>query len=62
MATVLDGVNHIAIVTRDMDRFIRCYQEAFEATVVPCNSSTMPAGAAPISASNAARPSTIARA
>jgi hypothetical protein len=23
METVLDGVNHIAILTRDMDRFIR---------------------------------------
>ena len=37
MATVLDGVNHIAILTRDMDRFIRFYQEAFDATVVHDN-------------------------
>ena len=35
--TVLDGVNHIAILTRDMDRFIRFYQEAFDATVVHDN-------------------------
>ena len=34
METVLDGVNHIAIVTRDMDRFIHFYREAFDATVV----------------------------
>jgi len=34
MATVLDGVNHIAIVTRDMDRFIHFYREAFDATLV----------------------------
>ena len=37
MATVLDGVNHIAVLTRDMDRFIRFYQEAFDATVVHDN-------------------------
>ncbi len=37
MATVLDGVNHIAILTSDMDRFIRFYQEAFDATVVHDN-------------------------
>ena len=37
MATVLDGVNHVAILTRDMDRFIRFYQEAFDATVVHDN-------------------------
>ena len=37
METVLDGVNHIAILTRDMDRFIRFYQEAFDATVVHDN-------------------------
>ncbi len=34
METVLDGVNHIALLTRDMDRCIRFYQEAFDATVV----------------------------
>src|SRR5262249_21308279 len=34
METVLDGVNHIAVLTKDMDRFIRFYQEAFDATVV----------------------------
>ena len=37
METVLDGVNHIAILTSDMDRFIRFYQEAFDATVVHDN-------------------------
>jgi catechol 2,3-dioxygenase-like lactoylglutathione lyase family enzyme len=29
MDRLLDGVNHIAILTADMDRFIRFYQEAF---------------------------------
>lgn len=33
----LNGVNHIAILTADMDRFIRFYQEAFDATVVSDN-------------------------
>ena len=37
METLLDGVNHIALLTRDMDRFIRFYQEAFDATVVRDN-------------------------
>jgi len=37
METLLDGVNHIALLTRDMDRFIRFYQEAFDATVVHDN-------------------------
>ena len=37
METSLDGVNHIALLTRDMDRFIRFYQEAFDATVVHDN-------------------------
>ena len=30
----LNGVNHIAILTADMDRFIRFYQEAFDAKVI----------------------------
>ncbi|HLH23588.1 MAG TPA: VOC family protein [Chloroflexota bacterium] len=33
----LNGVNHIAILTADMDRFIRFYQEAFDARVVSDN-------------------------
>ena len=37
MGTLLHGVNHVAILTADMDRFIRFYQEAFEATVVHDN-------------------------
>jgi catechol 2,3-dioxygenase-like lactoylglutathione lyase family enzyme len=37
METLLDGVNHIALLTRDMDRFIRFYQEVFDATVVHDN-------------------------
>jgi len=37
METLLDGVNHIALLTRDMDRFIRFYQEVFDAQVVHDN-------------------------
>jgi catechol 2,3-dioxygenase-like lactoylglutathione lyase family enzyme len=37
METLLDGVNHIALLTRDMDRFIRFYQEVFDAHVVHDN-------------------------
>ncbi len=33
MAALLSGVNHVALLTTDMDRFIRFYQEVFEATV-----------------------------
>src|SRR5881397_2652256 len=33
MGTLVDGVNHIAVLTADMERFIRFYQEAFDATV-----------------------------
>ena len=33
----LNGVNHIAILTADMDRFIHFYQEAFGAKVVSDN-------------------------
>jgi len=33
MGTLVDGVNHIAVLTTDMERFIRFYQEAFDATV-----------------------------
>jgi catechol 2,3-dioxygenase-like lactoylglutathione lyase family enzyme len=33
----LNGVNHIAIMTADMDRFIRFYQEAFDAQVLSDN-------------------------
>jgi len=32
--SLLDGVNHVAILTSDMDRFIRFYQDAFDAEVV----------------------------
>jgi catechol 2,3-dioxygenase-like lactoylglutathione lyase family enzyme len=37
LATLLDGVNHIAVLTADMDRFIRFYQEAFDAKVLSDN-------------------------
>jgi len=37
MGTLLDGVNHIAILTADMERFIRFYQEAFDAKVTHDN-------------------------
>ena len=37
METLLDGVNHIALLTTDMDRFIRFYQEVFDAHVVHDN-------------------------
>ena len=33
MGTLVDGVNHIAILTADMERFIRFYQKAFDAKV-----------------------------
>ena len=33
----LNGVNHIALLTKDMDRFIRFYQEAFDARVLSDN-------------------------
>ena len=33
MGTLVEGVNHIAVLTTDMERFIRFYQEAFDATV-----------------------------
>ena len=32
--SIIDGVNHVAILTADMDRFIRFWQEAFDANVV----------------------------
>ena len=32
--SLFDGVNHVAILTSDMDRFIRFYQDAFDAEVV----------------------------
>jgi catechol 2,3-dioxygenase-like lactoylglutathione lyase family enzyme len=35
--TPLNGVNHIALLTNDMERFIRFYQEAFGARVVSDN-------------------------
>jgi catechol 2,3-dioxygenase-like lactoylglutathione lyase family enzyme len=35
--SLLNGVNHIALLTADMDRFIRFYQEAFDAKVVHDN-------------------------
>lgn len=34
---LLNGVNHIAILTADADRFIRFYQEVFDARVVRDN-------------------------
>lgn len=37
MGALLEGVNHIAVLTADMDRFIRFYQDAFDATVVMDN-------------------------
>jgi catechol 2,3-dioxygenase-like lactoylglutathione lyase family enzyme len=37
MSKLLDGVNHIAVLTADADRFIRFYQEAFDAEVVSDN-------------------------
>ena len=33
MNALLSGVNHIAVLTADMDRFIRFYQEVFDAKV-----------------------------
>src|SRR5712691_11023676 len=30
---LLDGVNHVAIITDDTERFVRFYQEVFDATV-----------------------------
>lgn len=33
MSALLSGVNHIAVLTADMDRFIRFYQEVFDAKV-----------------------------
>ena len=33
----LNGVNHIAVLTADMDRFIRFYRDAFDAKVLSDN-------------------------
>ena len=30
---LLDGVNHVAVITDDTDRFVRFYEEVFDATV-----------------------------
>ena len=30
---LLDGINHVAIITDDIDRFIRFYEDVFDATV-----------------------------
>ena len=30
---LLDGVNHVAVITDDTERFVRFYQEVFDATV-----------------------------
>jgi catechol 2,3-dioxygenase-like lactoylglutathione lyase family enzyme len=30
---LLDGVNHVAVITDDTERFVRFYEEVFEATV-----------------------------
>jgi catechol 2,3-dioxygenase-like lactoylglutathione lyase family enzyme len=35
--SIIDGVNHVAILTSDMDRFIRFYNQAFDAQVVSDN-------------------------
>jgi catechol 2,3-dioxygenase-like lactoylglutathione lyase family enzyme len=35
--SIIDGVNHVAILTADMDRFIRFWEEAFGAQVVHDN-------------------------
>ncbi|MBI3980040.1 MAG: VOC family protein [Chloroflexi bacterium] len=37
MDALIDGINHVAILTAGMDRFIRFYQEAFDAQVVSDN-------------------------
>lgn len=37
MDALLAGVNHIAVLTADMDQFIRFYQEVFDAKVVMDN-------------------------
>ena len=37
MQALLEGVNHIAVLTADMDRFIHFYQEVFEAEVLMDN-------------------------
>lgn len=37
MEALLSGVNHIAVLTADMDRFIRFYQEVFDAEVMMDN-------------------------
>ena len=39
MNALLSGVNHIAVLTADMDRFIRFYQEVFDAKVEMDNTS-----------------------
>lgn len=36
-STLLDGVNHIAVLTADMDRFINFYQDVFDAQIVMDN-------------------------
>jgi catechol 2,3-dioxygenase-like lactoylglutathione lyase family enzyme len=35
--SIIDGVNHVAILTADMDRFIHFYEQAFDAQVVSDN-------------------------
>jgi hypothetical protein len=30
---LLDGINHVAVITDDTDRFVRFYKEVFDATV-----------------------------
>ena len=32
--TMLDGVNHVAVLTADLDRFIAFYRDVFELDVV----------------------------
>lgn len=36
-SSIVDGVNHVAILTADMDRFIHFYEEAFDAKLVSDN-------------------------
>jgi catechol 2,3-dioxygenase-like lactoylglutathione lyase family enzyme len=39
---LLDGINHVAVITDDTDRFVRFYKEVFDATV--SHQETIPIG------------------
>jgi catechol 2,3-dioxygenase-like lactoylglutathione lyase family enzyme len=39
---LLDGINHVAVITDDTDRFVRFYKEVFDATV--SHQETIPVG------------------